>query len=179
MINRVQYSPSFQKKLVANVDLPSQSGKEHCSIYELDEGKKDARRLNKQIKKQDWQYIDQFIEVLNSKDGPFERTFNVKVFSLEDEKKNCLGLVKSLDLENMKSIDCIEVNPNYRAGKTEAKVKNIAAALITYLMKISDNKDFMVLRSVNYLTADEVPRSIENNEQMIGSKIEIEGEKND
>lgn len=197
MINRVQYSPSFQKKLVAKVNLPSQNGVENCSIYELDEGKKDAKRLKKQTKKQNWLYSNQIIEDLKIEDNPLSKMLKPKVFSLEDEKKNCLGLLKTFDFVEMKNIDFIEVNPNYQSSKKDAKVKNIGSALITYLFKANEDKNFIVLYPVTSarefykkigfdystssmtarfnLPADRVSSAIENNEKRIGSTIEMMG----
>lgn len=197
MINRVQYSPSFQKKLVANVDLPSQNGKEHCSIYELDEGKKDAKRLKKQIKKQNWDYSDQFIGHLKDTNNPEAKSLGVKVFSIEDEKKECLGLLRSFNFGWMKNIDYIEVNPKYQSSKKDAKVKNIGSALITYLIKSNKDSDFVVLHpdkkaygfydkmgfefiksydGIKFeLNADKVPETIKNAEEKFVSNIEILG----
>ena len=197
MINSVQISPSFQKRIVAKVDLPSQNGVENCSIYELDEGKKDAKRLKKQIKKQGWNFADQFIGHLKDKNNPEIRLLNVKVFSLEDENKNCLGLMKAFDFGYMKNIDYIEVNPCCRSELADGKVQNVGTALMTYLLKANQNREFIVLHPIKnaygfydkmgferqktiyndnyYLTADKVSQSIENNEQRIGSNVELLG----
>lgn len=193
MINCVQYSPSFQKKLVANVKLPSRNGLEKCSIYELDEGKKDAKKLNKQIKKQSWSYGEHFVKHLKSD----ENIFDVRIFSIEDERKNCLGLLSSFDYGKTKMIDLLEVNPDNQGVKSDRNVKNVGTSLVTYLFKSDKSKKFAVLNPVTAafgfydkvgfdyspnsepsrftLEVDKVAEVIQKNEQKIGSSIEILG----
>ena len=198
MINSLQYSPSFQKKLVAKVNLPTQSGVENCSIYELDDAKKDARRLKKQIKKQDWQYKEEFLEPLRDKDNPMVKMLKIKLFSLEDEKKNCLGLLRTYNFAEIQNVDYIEVNPEYKSSNKDAKIKNIGSAMLSFFLKSNKNCDFIVLHPVTsaygfydkfgfdrqtsyqerdkyYLPEEKVAQTIANNEQKIGSKVEILG----
>ena len=200
MINRVQYSPSFQKKLVAKVNLPTQNGVENCSIYELDKGRKDAKQLKKQINKNEWEYYQHFLENVRKRKMFPKVVLSTKTFSLEDSKENCLGLVSSYDFGTSKNISYLEVNPKCQSSVENRPVKRVGEALVSFVMKMWNDKNIVVLHPLDealgfykkvgftpmeipvliespcYLNNEKLSETLKRNEEKLGSEIELVGE---
>lgn len=140
MINSVQYSPSFQKKLVANANILSKNFPEKVNIYELEPRKeeKDKYYFQNLLFTKDWRK-SKFCKAFHRSIA--NASIHEHFYVMEDKKDNCLGIIKINDdtkFLEFQDIEYIETNPKYANYYGQSSKKYIGETLLTFATKVFD-----------------------------------------
>lgn len=137
MINKINYSPSFQKQLRAKVNILNNNKPEQCFIYELN--KEEDSDYFKQIKKmQEWSetgFAEEFHKTLNDK---AEREH---LFVMESKEEECLGILELDDdiiSGNFQRVEYLETFTPYSSRKEDRSRKYIGQTLLAFAAKSFD-----------------------------------------
>lgn len=139
MINKVNYSPSFQKQLRAKVNILNNNKPEKCYIYELNQ-KEDADYFEPYLKHSIWDeevYIDIFDSHIKEKEK------NEHIYVLESKDKELLGALQVNDDDKYgeyQTIEYIATSPLYSSANIPRDRKYIGQTLLAFAAKAFDNK---------------------------------------
>ncbi len=201
MINKINYSPSFQKQLKAKVNILNNNKPEQCFIYELNE--EEDLDYFKEIKEMpEWRekgFAVQFHETLEDKDD------SEHLFVMESKDEECLGILELDDdvvNNEFQRIEYIETYLPCSSRNGDRSRKYIGQTLLAFAAKSFDESKHKkglripsavreavnfyiskchfnwVLRSTPYeliLLKEDFDKLINTNEQNTKGKIELVG----
>ena len=140
MINKVNYSPSFQKQLKAKATIQKFDKPEKCYIYELD-SKTDSDYFEKVSEKLPiWKDVD-FYEVFEMHLQDPEDIEHIYVMESEDEE--LLGAMEVDDddrYEEYQTIEYIATSPLYSSANDVRQRKYIGQTLLAFATRVFDKK---------------------------------------
>lgn len=135
---------SFQKRLLAKTEVPSENKPISCNIFLLDPVK-DYHYFNKMLMSGEWD--DTFLGLSTADDF---HCCNDKFYVMEDENENCLAYAAVSDFfgrtgEIVSAINKFETVPKYTSMYKSRKVKHIGKTMIDFLQKLKCEKQKTLL----------------------------------
>lgn len=134
MINKINYSPSFQKQLRAKANILNNNKPEQCFIYELN--KEEDSDYFKELKKMpEWQekgFAEEFDKTLKDQ-RPHEH-----LFVMESKDEECLGILELDDDilgDKVEKIEYLETFKPYSYHNENRNRKYIGQTLLTFAAK--------------------------------------------
>lgn len=198
MLNNINYSPSFQKKLIATTSLKNCGEKMPCNIYLLNSSE-DEDYLIDQVNETPW--ADAYYFSTICKDFIENKYYThplVGFYSMEDEDGNCLAILEEIKYSSgsRRSIEFLEVVPTHAERTSNRKIKYIGETMVAFLAALSDKKSELFVglpaddakffwynlgfekKNKRYvsmsLPVNKLDALVKRNEEHTGSKIEFE-----
>lgn len=137
MLNQINYSPSFQKKLLAKTELKQAEEKVPCNFYLLD-SVDDEDYIVKQSNTCEW-YDSIYFSLIASDyaDGKYYLSPNVSFYTMEDENGNCLAAIEELKhSDGYRNIELIEVAPIHSERNSYRQIKYIGETMVSFLASL-------------------------------------------
>ena len=198
MLNNVNYSPSFQKKLMATTSLKNCGEEMPCKIYLLNSSE-DEDYLIDQVNETPW--ADSYYFPTICKDFIENKYYThplVGFYSMEDEDGNCLAILEEIKYSSgsRRSIEFLEVVPTHAERTSNRKIKYIGETMVAFLAALSNKKSELFVglpaddakffwynlgfekKNKRYvsmsLPVNKLDALVKRNEEHTGSKIEFE-----
>ena len=137
MINKVNYSPSFQKQLRAKATIQKQNKPEQCFIYELNQ-EEDSTYFEKYLKLPIWDrgvYVDVFDMHIKDKED------KEHIYVMESADEELLGMIQVNDDDKYgeyQTIEYLSTSPLYSSVNIYRDRKYIGQTLMAFAAKSFD-----------------------------------------
>lgn len=133
MLNKVCFSPSFQKKLLATTFLNDSNGEKiPCNFYELN-SPIDEVYLKKQEKSENWansRFFDVFCKDFYDK---YFYHHYINFYTMENDNGDCLAYIEEIKSEDTRSISFLETVPIFSKKTKGRKIKGIGETMVSFL----------------------------------------------
>lgn len=134
MLNKMHFTPSFQKKLLATTSLKNYCGeKVPCKIYELN-SPKDTLYLKQQLNSGNWignYFLDIFYK--NFAEDKFYTNPNINFYSLENDKGELLSYLEEVKNKETRSVLYLETVPTMTKKAKNREIKGIGETMMAFL----------------------------------------------